>query len=81
MLVIMRILIFGICVVFLSFVFIFDAIIGMTKAQIVALIGPPDWEEPNNLWAYRVRGDGIAGISFPYYFTFDAKGILTSVHS
>ena len=55
--------------------------IGMSQAQVVAAIGEPDWKEPGRLWAYRVRGDGIGGLTFPYYYTFDVKGILVSVHS
>jgi len=55
--------------------------LGMTKSQVVELVGPPDWVEAENLWAYRVRGDGISGILVPYYFTFDADGVLLSVHS
>lgn len=55
--------------------------IGMTKSLVIKLIGPPDWREPGMLWAYRVRGDGIGGILVPYYFTFDGKGLLVSVHS
>jgi hypothetical protein len=54
---------------------------GMTKAQVVDLIGPPDWEEAENLWAYRVRGDGISGVLFPYYVNFDANGELKFVYS
>lgn len=54
---------------------------GMTREQVVELIGHPDWEELGKLWAYRVRGDGIGGILVPYYLTFDGNGLLESVHS
>jgi len=54
---------------------------GMTKSQVVSVIGEPDWREGNAIWAYRVRGDGLAGIFLPYYLSFDAKGLLKSIHS
>ena len=55
--------------------------VGMTKTQVLQAVGQPDWKEGQLLWAYRVKGDGIAGILVPYYFTFDSKGFLVSVHS
>ena len=57
------------------------ATVGMSKAQVVAAVGQPDWQEGALLWAYRVKGDGVTGILAPYYFTFDKNGVLVSVHS
>ena len=57
------------------------ATIGMSKAQVLKAVGQPDWREGQLLWAYRVRGDGIAGILVPYYLTFDKNGLLVSIHS
>ena len=57
------------------------ATVGMSKAQVLAAVGPPDWQEGLLLWAYRVKGDGVTGILTPYYFTFNKNGVLVSVHS
>lgn len=55
--------------------------IGMTKTEVVAVIGEPDWKEGQDMWAYRVRGDGFWGILMPNYFQFDENGILTNAWS
>ena len=55
--------------------------IGMTKPQVAKIIGQPDWKEGGSLWAYRLRGDGFAGIFVPNYFSFDKNGLLESVFS
>ena len=50
---------------------------GMTKTQVEAALGPPDWVEnagtPMEVWAYRDEG-GIMGWLMPMYVPFDAKG-------
>ena len=55
--------------------------IGMTKAQVTALVGEPDWIESHSdgseLWAFRAEW-GLAGLICPYYISFSPKGLIDS---
>ncbi len=55
----------------------FDMVeIGMTKHQVIKLVGEPDRRMETAIWSYRIHGSGITGILSPLIIMFDKNNIV-----
>ena len=63
----------------------FDMVkIGMTKHQIIKLVGEPDKPDrkmKTSLWTYRIHGSGIFGYISPLIIMFDKDNLVIDISS